>query len=580
MISSMISSLPSKATTPDGAKTSKAWAAFLVLGIGLGTTGCGEGGSTEPTSPPSTLVPVTVPDAPLVVGGATDPPISVRVEDAFGNPVEGIPVRFDVLRGEGLLGPGVAVSSAMGVAETTFEAAMTPGEAEVLVDIPSFPAVEPFSIFVSTEVADSVFLEVVGGTAQQAEAGTQLPLPFVVQATTGDGATTAGVALVFRLQEEEESGASVTHVIRRTGAHGRAHSVLTLGPDPGSYQVDVFAAGNIHSDTVTLDATAVLQMQGSTILDSVGGSRLVAGETNYIYGTGFQPTPDDNDVRVEGIRAAVISVADDRMLVTVPTFADACLPTRDVGIRVLAGGEASNGLLLPLQPGGPQLELEPGERVSFRDPNDMDCLHLPIADEEREYLVLVANTAREDARPDVLEVTTTVADGRVGSPGLAPSFPADGALLEAARGVYRSDAAIRAAAIDHLLEERVGVARASVASGGPRTPAVDDTLSYLFPVHADLGPACADPGEAVRGVVRFAGSHLTLIEDVNAPRGGPTAEEWESVATILDGIVIPSDTSWFGPYEDLDGNSHVVVLVTPRVNQLSGGQVGGFFTPT
>ena len=113
--------------------------------LGLGLLGvaaaCGDAG-TEPGSPPTRLVVLSTLVDTIVTGESTDPPLAVQVEDALGNPIEGAPVRFTVMRGPGAVAPAVAVSDFEGVAESTYEASGSPGDATIRADIPSSPNLE------------------------------------------------------------------------------------------------------------------------------------------------------------------------------------------------------------------------------------------------------------------------------------------------------------------------------------------------------------------------------------------------------------------------------------------------------
>ena len=362
--------------------------ALAVLAGGLAVA-CGDGGSTELGSPPTTLVPVSAAVDTIVTGEATDPPIAVRVEDALGNAVEGAPVRFVIVRGEGELSPGVAVAGQNGVAESVYRAGPTPGEAEIQADIPSAANVPPLRFLVLAEAADTVRLSIVEGDGQRAEAGSQLPLPFSIRAETTSGAPAGGVRIAFDWTAPEETPAApegegppelleagdtaavaeppgppapeealeqapegggtlthdgaLTHDIVMTDADGRGGAVFTLGSRPGDYRIHVFATDGVYSDTLSFSATALASPSGAVQLDSVGNGRLAAGTRALLYGGGFRPVAADNEVWIEGTAATVVSATETELTVEVPAFARTCLPEREVGVRVLVGSEASNG---------------------------------------------------------------------------------------------------------------------------------------------------------------------------------------------------------------------------------------------
>ncbi|MCG8467745.1 MAG: hypothetical protein MJB57_05970 [Gemmatimonadetes bacterium] len=544
---------------------------------------CGETGSTDLGTPPAALIPVSLAADTVVTGEATDPPISVRVEDALGNAIEGAPVRFIVARGEGTLSPGVAVSGQDGVAESAFRAGGSPGESEIRVDIPSAPNIAPLSFLVLAEAADSVVFSVVEGADQRAEVGSQLARAFVVRATMPGGGPAGGVEVVFRLDGNGETSAVLTDEVATTSADGRARTVLTLGREARDYTVDVFAGTGVYSDTARFVATATASFDGAIALDSVASDAMRSGAQATLFGRGFSPVPTQNDVRIEGEPAEVVAASGTELTIQVPTF-DACLPARRVGVRVLVGADASNGELVELQPSQPALDLAIGETTVLRGPTAVECLQFSPSEAPREYRLVVGNTSRVATDRLSLRVTTRVpaeADEGAISTSVARR-EIDAGLRERALTASRPDLLIRSQALDALTRGRVAAARAPGAGTRPTlTPSVGDSLEHFFSVGADLAATCSDTANVVRGVVRAVGDHVALVEDIEAPSGGLNEDEWGALGIELDQIVVPVDTAYFGGYADIDGNGRLIVLFTPEVNKLGDGEagIGGFFLP-
>lgn len=608
----------------------------LAVLAGVLAFGCGDGGSTEVGSPPTTLVPVSAAVDTIVTGEATDPPIAVRVEDALGNAVEGAPVRFVIVRGEGELSPGVAVAGQDGVAESVYRAGPTPGEAEIQADIPSAANVPPLRFVVLAEAADTVLLSIVAGDAQRAEAGSQLPLPFSIRAETTSGAPAGGVRLAFDWtapedmpdgpeaedapelleagdtmavaepleplapDEAPESGGALTHDIVMTDANGRGGVVFTLGSRPGDYRIRVFASGGVYSDTLSFAATALASPGGTVQLDSIGNGRLAAGTRALLYGGGFRPVPADNQVWIEGTAATVVSATETELTVEVPAFARTCLPEREVGVRVLVGSDASNGLLLPIEPANLRVGLEVGESLTLRGPVEVECVQFPpgapvdageagapgapedVEPATREYRIVIGNTGRSASSELPLRLTMRTpadmsGDGAATAVGRGAIDPR---VAETALAGTRRDIGIRARTLARLVQARVSPLRVD-GSTAVSAPVAGDTLEYFFSVGPELAATCVDPMSTVRGTVRAVGDGVVLVEDLLAPAGGPTEEEWLGLARELDGTVLPAVTSYFGPPEDIDRNGRVVILFTPAVNRLGDGEagVGGFSLP-
>ncbi|WP_419858130.1 hypothetical protein [Candidatus Palauibacter irciniicola] len=605
----------------------------LAVLAGVLAVACGDGGSTELGSPPTTLVPVSSAVDTIVTGEATDPPIAVRVEDALGNAVEGAPVRFVIVRGEGELSPGVAVAGQNGVAESVYRAGPTPGEAEIQADIPSAANVPPLRFLVFAEAADTVRLTIVEGDGQRAEAGSQLPLPFSIRAETTSGAPAGGVRIAFgwtapeeapaALEAEElpeagdtvavaeapeapapeespESGGALTHDIVMTDADGRGGAVFTLGSRPGEYRIHVSATGGVYSDTLSFSATALASAGGAVQLDSVGNGRLAAGTRALLYGGGFRPVAADNEVWIEGTAATVVSATETELTVEVPAFARTCLPEREVGVRVLAGSDASNGLLVPIEPANLRVGLEVGESLTLRGPVEVECVQFrpgapaeageagePGAPEDigavtREYRIVIGNTGRGASSGLPLRLTMrTPADMSGDGPAAAlDARTIDPRVADAALAGTRRDIGIRARTLAALVQARISPLRPD-GSTAVSAPLPGDTLEYFFSVGPELTATCVDPTRTVRGTVRAVGDAVVLVEDLTAPAGGPTEEEWLTLAAELDETVLPAVTSYFGPPEDIDRNGRVVVLFTPDVNRLGDGEagVGGFSLP-
>ena len=615
----------------------RGWLAVLAgLLAGVLAIGCGDGGSTEVGSPPTALIPVSAAVDTIVTGEATDPPIAVRVEDALGNAVEGAPVRFVIVRGEGELSPGVAVAGRDGVAESVYRAGPTPGEAEIQADIPSAANVPPLRFLVLAEAADTVLLSIVEGDGQQAEAGSQLPLPFSIRAETTSGAPAGGVRLGFDWtppeavpdlpegedtpelleagdtmavagppappapEESPEHPGALTHDIVMTDADGRGGAVFTLGSRPGDYRIHVFAMGGAYSDTLSFSATALASPGGAVQLDSIGNGRLAAGTRALLYGSGFRPVPDDNQVWIEGTAATVVSATETELTVEVPAFARTCLPEREVGVRVLVGSDASNGLLLPMEPANLRVGLEVGESLTLRGPVEVECVQFApgapteageagepgapgdFEPETPEYRIVIGNTGRNASSGLPLRITVrTPADMSGDGPATAVDRGMiDPRIAEAALAGTSRDIGIRARTLARLVQARVSPLRPD-GSAAVSAPVPGDTLDYFFSVGPELAATCVDPTSTIRGTVRAVGDGVVLVEDLAAPAGGPTEEEWLALAGELDGTVLPAVTSYFGPPEDIDRNGRVVILFTPAVNRLGDGEagVGGFSLP-
>lgn len=101
-----------------------------------------------------------------------------------------------------------------------------------------------------------------------------------------------------------------------------------------------------------------------------------------------------------------------------------------------------------------------------------------------------------------------------------------------------------------------------------------------------------DEWATVTASLQYVGSNILLYADTLAPAGGFTPTQLQAYGQYFDQTLFPIDTTAFGPPTDIDGNGHVIVLMstvvnadTPTATCESEGFVAGFFnaedyTPT
>jgi adhesin/invasin len=107
----------------------------------------------------------------------------------------------------------------------------------------------------------------VSGDSQSGAIGTALTQPLVVQATAGDGSPAAGITVRFTLagQPAGAAGVSLSVSTATTDSAGQAQVTLTLGNQPGTYKVEVVAAGLTYQTVVfSVTATAAVGLLSAT----------------------------------------------------------------------------------------------------------------------------------------------------------------------------------------------------------------------------------------------------------------------------------------------------------------------------
>ena len=242
------------------------------------------------------------------------------------------------------------------------------------------------------------------------------------------------------------------------------------------------------------------------------------------------------------------------------------------------------------------LDLSPGEHVTLDDAADVRAFGLAGSDVSRDYQVIVqsASEAPGQSVDGCLRVAAERASGNV-IPSRPPRLTSTG--RELSRDLRRRESWF---AREHILRERemqelaaVGARPIRARSRGLdplgladalRPPALGDTLSFRVGVGANLVVNCRNP-TMVRGEVRYAGEHFTIVEDLqfhSQPDSDRfSADEFEAIGRQLDEVVYPVDVAYFGEPADIDNNGTVFALITAEVNKLTpAGEesiVAGFF---
>ena len=547
----------------------------------LAFLGCGDGSSTEPGIVPAELLALSPAADTVEMGETIDPPVAVQVVAASGEPVEGIPVRFVLASGPGRVFPNLAVSDEEGVAEAFFQAGGSAAESRVRADIPSASNVEPLSFDVVTLPSAFVQLAVEEGNGQTAEVESQLPLPFAVSALAGESVPAGGIAIAWEVKSQL-AGLRLSADTTFTDEEGRAEVLLTLGPETGEIVVAAHAARTTVSDTIQFTATARTVLETGVIIDFVEPLPLQAGQPATMFGGGFSAQAEENEVRIEGVKAEILSASPTEISFVVPAFLDRCLPERQVGLRALVREEASNGQLVNLLPAQPAVTLRTGEAALLQG-SQATCVQLAGAAGAADYVFHVQSATRAaDGVAAVRMGLRTAEDSEINSSqklGVAVAA-ADQAGGDVGEGLVLSNAL--AELLSHDVQP-VRMGRSSPAARAARRSAEvaeGDTLDILFAVQPDLTISCEDTASVISGIVRAVGEHVILLEDRLAPAAGFAGADWTLLKEEFDGTVYPTDTSFFGEAADIDGNGRVIVLYTPEVNRLSppgGRRINGFF---
>jgi hypothetical protein len=218
------------------------------------------------------------------------------------------------------------------------------------------------------------------------------------------------------------------------------------------------------------------------------------------------------------------------------------------------------------------------------DASKVACVRLPAAGSAgAEYLYLAVSAASTESNSG-----TSIPYRLVGS--------AEGQVPTAAvRDRPRVEAAVRPTSVQRFHQRMRGVERslaertraAVSASSAPAAasvavPQVGDQRTFTVLKSADADGKSADDYVSVTGTVKHVGTRVVIYLDNASPTsGGYTQTDIDQIGGLFDDELYPIDTTAFGRESDVDGDGHVLVLLTDRVTRLAGcsnGQVVvGFF---
>ena len=133
-----------------------------------------------------------------IAGGALPIPLQVKAEEANGNPIEGVRLRFEATAGGGQVRPAEAATDREGRAEAEFILGSVPGPQEVTISSVSGEVTVRLTA-IAIGVPASVRL--VAGNSQSARAGLAVATPPAVVVLDAAGRPVSGVTVSFDVTE-------------------------------------------------------------------------------------------------------------------------------------------------------------------------------------------------------------------------------------------------------------------------------------------------------------------------------------------------------------------------------------------
>jgi hypothetical protein len=434
--------------------------------------------------------------------------------------------------------------------------------------------------FVATATAGPAdSLVIVSGDNQNGAVNAALADSIVVRVADAFGNAVSGHQVAFSVTS---GGGSVSPAAVATGANGRAASRWTLGPDVGAQTAAAAAEAAITGSPAVFDAVA-----SNLAITAVAPDTMVENSGVTLTGTGFDATPANNTVTIDGMAGTVTVASATSLTVTVPVFN--CQPVRPVDVQVSVAGASSNTVSHPLKPAG-VLNLAVGEQQLLRDPAQF-CLQLTASATGGDaYLVGVGAAA--DVAASTMPFTLTSAVGASPSPPAALAFSAGRAgdaggemvqpSLDSWERHYRAEARLREweRAVLPTLGPALPDRRAGFADGVAAAPrsanAVGDTVVFRIP---DLASAnVCTSFKTVTTVVQAVGTAGIWHRDIaNPTTDSLTTAEIQAYSDTFDVHIYARDTLYFGSPSDIDANGRVEIVLSIEVNKFPQGVAGFVF---
>jgi PKD repeat protein len=196
----------------------------------------------------STMAPIAGEDQTGHVSAPLDERLVVQVTDEFGNPSEGVPIRWEAVGG-GTVSDTETVTDDQGRASVERVSGPAIGQQTTVASSEGL-AGSPVT-FVHTALAgDASRLIIVSGDNQSGQVGSELSAELVVRLIDGDGNGVPNTPVAWVVAV---GGGSVTPGDSNTDEEGRTSARWTLGTSPGANRLDAVVSG---VGVVSFDATA------------------------------------------------------------------------------------------------------------------------------------------------------------------------------------------------------------------------------------------------------------------------------------------------------------------------------------
>lgn len=403
------------------------------------------------------------------------------------------------------------------------------------------------------------------------------------------------------------SGRPITWSSNSVAIASVSNAGVATGVSSGTAFIVASAEGK--RDSVSL---RVRSLQAPTVSTSTP-SVLTPGITATVTGTNFSAVAAENEVLINGTRAAIVSAAATTIQYTVPSAtALPCSPTGPVPLAVVVNGDTATGSATLQMATARSLAV--GQHLLLTTPNELACNEFPNTGGR--YLVTGFNGAASSATRTSFRLIGA-SSSQSGEPSVMAALPpasnpSVGPLarpLEAfnndrfARGhlaVLEENARFGARA--RGLRTRLHERRVEARAGSPRVSSVARE-AFAPTTTAARTPPVAPPNvgdrlwrrmrrtfndantfDSVRMRVVYSGPHLVILEDTTNEFAGTMDAEFQSVGAEFDRDMWGFLSNFGDPLavDSLtDNNQRVFAVFTKRVNEYQpsgGGSLLGFVT--
>jgi IPT/TIG domain len=421
-------------------------------------------------------------------------------------------------------------------------------------------------------------LSVVSGDLQSAPAGSVLPQAIAVELVDGTRSPVKDAIIVFKVQNPGASGSRMIDTIGVTGPNGVAMATLQLGTVLDTTTVIAYLApANQRSVLAHAIATA------APLLTAVTPSTFGAGDTITLRGSGLAGVSAAGGIQFGTETVAAIAGATDSL---VRAVAPACLAPGSLGVRVAAGTVMSNAEQATYLSRSTPVALAPLSAMTVNSAQLAGCLTLP--GNGANYLVVGQFASEGDPLTLIgWQIGTAVAGG-------ASSSASASRLLRASadnRIQRQFESTLRR--MERAIAPRARAQAQTITAQRQRSASILEAVTVAQPAPVigslrNFKVVASLDGSTFSGLtarLAYAGTHILLYVDTVGQ--GFSADQYQALAVLFDHDLYPIDIAAFGSESDVDQNGRVIVLFTPKINELIStsdcgfaGYVTGFFFPT